>query len=133
MAIVLPGMWSGMLIDSLPLWAACGLCVIWAFVHIVIGGREVARPLRDSDLPALIKGTTLVVWHMVSAMLIAMALIFASAAVSGSADLAWTGTVLAGMLTVVGFVVPPTLNMRYRDLPQGWLFLPVALLGLVGT
>jgi len=47
----------------------------------------------------------------------------------GSSDLLFAGTLLASLFTMIGLFVPPMLRQSYRIIPQGWMFLPVAILG----
>lgn len=111
--------------------AGC-LATVWLVVHLILGGKEVVVPMRaDRHLDAVVRDTLYVGWHYISVSLAAMAALFAIAIFAARADLAIAGTVLAWGFTLVGIGQVPAIGASYRDLPQGWLFLPIALLGTV--
>lgn len=114
-------------------WAAAGLAVLWSGVHLVVGGREIARPMRAApDLAPLVRDTQYLCWHFTSVTIGCMAGFFAWAAASGEEALAVAGTVLATGFVLVGVGLVVFVGGRHTDLPQGWLFLPVAALGVAG-
>ncbi|MEO0829549.1 MAG: hypothetical protein AAFY03_03725, partial [Pseudomonadota bacterium] len=95
-----------------------------------IGGGEVARPLRYAAIPAIVSQTAYLCWHLVSATLVLMALLFFAAAVGWETGLSATALALA--FAGVGILLPPMIGQTYRLLPQGWLFVPVVALGTWG-
>lgn len=114
-------------------FAAAGLSALWAGVHLVLGGRQVAGPLRatsDAALDPMARDTAWLCWHFVTGALILMALLFLGAALGGATGL--SATALAATFALAGLILPPLMGQSYRVLPQGWLFVPVAALGLWG-
>lgn len=103
-------------------------------LHIFGGGPTVAAPmLAAKELDAVVKYLNYYCWHLVSISLTLMAAAFAW---SGLVDDAWEaavlGTVTATAYFVWGLALVIIKRQRFRDMPQGWLFLPVAVLGLFG-
>ncbi|UWQ56989.1 hypothetical protein K3722_10590 [Leisingera caerulea] len=112
--------------------AASALAALWMGVHAVIGGRECAVPLaQDRSLPGAVRETTLLCWHLVTGFLGLMAL-FLFLGARGSADMALAGTLMAAVTAAAGILVPPLRRVGYGLLPQGWLFVPIAVLGSWG-
>jgi len=110
---------------------AAVLCALWAGIHIVLGGREIEAPLRrDRHHPDSVRGPAVMVWHMMSVALVFLAGIFALGGILEQVALIWAGTVLATAFAIVGLMVPLRLGIPFRVMPQGWLFVPVAALGL---
>lgn len=116
----------------IPFVLAAALSAAWLVVHIVVGGRQIARPLRASALDPVVRDTQYLCWHFTSVAICGMAVFFALAAVSGIAAYAVAGVGLAAGFCVCGVGLVIAMRQRHADLPQGWLFLPVALLGLWG-
>lgn len=111
------------------LLAASALAALWMAVHGFVGGRECAGPLgRDHNLPVVVRETMLLCWHLVTGYLGLMALFLLLGAL-GSADMALAGVVMAAVTAAIGVVTPPLRRISYGVLPQGWLFVPIALLG----
>lgn len=114
-------------------WAAAGLAALWCGVHLFMGGREVARPLRASpDLDPVVRDTQYLCWHFTTLSIACMAGFFAWAAASGQTAFAVAGTVLAAGFVLTGVSLVMAMGARHSDLPQGWLFAPVAALGVAG-
>ena len=118
--------------EQLAFWGAAGLSGAWTCVHIFIGGPEIAAPLLASDMRKTPKYTQYFCWHIVSATIGALALFFALAALGYGAQYAVAGTLLAAGFAVLGIAMVPAVGQSYRQMPQGWLFVPVAVLGLWG-
>ena len=55
---------------------AAALSAVWFGVHIILGGREVAGPLRGSDLDPLVRDVSYLCWHLASWSIAATALFF---------------------------------------------------------
>ncbi|MEM8789608.1 MAG: hypothetical protein AAGE76_15215 [Pseudomonadota bacterium] len=115
------------------IWAAMGLAGLWFLVHVFVGGRQVARPLAQAeDLPVLVRETQYLCWHFTSVAIAGMAVFFGAALVTGAAAYALAATVLAAAFAVVGIGIVAARGGRHLTFPQGWLFVPVAVLGLLG-
>lgn len=52
------------------------LALVTMAVHAILGGMDTLRPLLDSDLPPMVKGTFHAVWHIITLVLGASALVF---------------------------------------------------------
>jgi hypothetical protein len=109
--------------------AAGLLASVWFLVHLFVGGREVARPLRENrTLPEMARAVAWLCWHWVSGSLLAMAALLLAGAVLDRPDLVIAGGLLAAAFAVVGIALPPVMGWSYRMAPQGWLFVPVVAL-----
>ena len=118
-----------------PFLIAAVLCLIIGCIHAFTGSRTDVRPLLDSDIPEPAKSTLYYCWHLVTIVLFSMAVSFA-----------WTGlqpevrmpgvacTLLSSAFSLWGFVI---VLLRKRSLltemPQGWMFAIVAVIGLWGV
>ncbi len=112
---------------------AAALSGVWLVVHLFMGGREIARPLRESDaLAPVVRDTQYLCWHFTSASIAAIALFFLLAALRAEPTFAVAGTILSAAFTVIGVGLVKPLGQSFAVLPQGWLFLPITLLGLWG-
>lgn len=119
--------------SSLSFVLAGALSAVWFVVHFFIGGREIARPLMHSAaIDTLVRHTQYLCWHFTSFTIAAIAGFFFWSAYSGVSAFAAAGTVLASGFVLVGVGLVFGLRERHLTLPQGWLFLPVAGLGLYG-
>ncbi len=120
--------------DALLIWSAAGLSFAWFGVHLVMGGREVAAPLvTDARLEDVVRYTSYLCWHITSSTLLLMAAFFAGAALFSLPGLLYAGTALAAGTALVGILIPLRFRISYGLLPQGWLFLPIVLLGLIAA
>ncbi|HET6524476.1 hypothetical protein [Sphingopyxis sp.] len=109
------------------------LSALWLVFHLVQGGKEVVRPLRASTgLDPAVRDTLYMCWHFVTATLAVMFASFVLAIATSRQDLAIVGTSIAFGFTLTGIGQVPAMRARYRDLPQGWLFLPITILGSAG-
>ncbi|WP_424973147.1 hypothetical protein [Dinoroseobacter sp. S76] len=112
---------------------AGGLAAIWLAVHTFVGGREIARPLiAAAELPSVVKHTQYLCWHFTTVAIACIAAFFGLAVITGTAVYAISGTILASGFFLVGVGLVVALGETHARLPQGWLFLPVAGLGLAG-
>jgi len=86
-------------------------------LHLFGGGPTVAAPLLAAKgLNDVVRYLNYYCWHLVSISLALMALAFGWAA----------GFCIWGVALVI------LKQQQFREMPQGWLFLPVALLGFCG-
>ncbi len=112
---------------------AGGLAAIWLVIHTFIGGRETARPLlQASSLVSVVRHTQYLCWHFTTVAIAWMAALFMFAAFTGAAAYATSATLLASGFFVAGVGIAFALGENHARLPQGWLFLPVAGLGVAG-
>lgn len=113
--------------------AAGGISAVWLVVHLTAGERDVARPfLAVAALDPVVRETQYLCWHFTSVAIGCMALFLGGAAATGMVGLAIAGVALAAGFAVVGVGLVVARGARHRDVPQGWLFVPVAALGLTG-
>jgi hypothetical protein len=114
-------------------FVAAGLSASWAALHVFAGGREVARPLlAASDLAPVVRDTQYLCWHFTSWSIACMVGFFAWAAAANNTGLAVAGTILAAGFALIGIGLVIKIGGRHWRLPQGWLFAPVAGLGVAG-
>ncbi|MEO0498013.1 MAG: hypothetical protein AAF141_11720 [Pseudomonadota bacterium] len=110
--------------------AAAVISLAWALVHLFIGGRDIARHLRhDTALEPIVRQTTWMCWHMITATLFVIAILFALTVYLGDAGVGFAATLVTAGVAIAGLVSVPVLKTSYRVLPQGWLFVPVVALG----
>ncbi|MHA7776118.1 hypothetical protein [Roseibium sp. M-1] len=116
------------------LLGAAGLSAAVCLIHTFAGGRTIARPLlKAQDLHPVPKYVTYYCWHIVTIVLAMTAVMFALAGLRAeSLDLGWTATALTASFCLLGLAVPPLKKQKYAHMPQGWLFLPVVVLGVLG-
>ena len=91
------------------IWAAAAIGLLWAPVHLFLGGRQVAAPLRYSDLPEVVR---VAAWGVLT----------------GTPGLILAALVLNLGLVVAGLAAKVILGMTWATLPQGLLFVPIAAL-----
>lgn len=103
-------------------------------IHTFLGGRTIAVPLlKAKDLHPVPKLTSYYCWHIVTITLAIIAGMFAYAAYSTDGiDLGWTATLLTLGYCLLGLWVPVRNNQKYQNMPQGWLFLPIVIMGVLG-
>ena len=114
-------------------FAAGGLSTLWLLVHVIMGGRDIVRPaLAPSDLSPVVRDTLYICWHYTTVSIAMMAALFVWAGVSLNMTGATIATALAAGFSLVGIVLARRQGSQFSDLPQGWLFVPVAVLGGIG-
>jgi hypothetical protein len=116
------------------LLAAAVLSAAVCLIHTFAGGRTIAVPLlKSADLHPVPKYVTYYCWHIVTIVLAMIAVMFALAALQESSlDLGWVATILVTAFCLLGLAVPPLKKQKYTHMPQGWLFLPIMVLGIAG-
>lgn len=105
--------------------------------HILLGGKEVARPLLDSPaLRPIPKYTNYYCWHIVTIVIAALGGMFIYAAwVPSAFELAWVATLLALSFSLwnIGLYMGKRPEFRsWVELPQWLLFMPVWVFGFIG-
>ena len=113
---------------------AAGLATINTGLHFFAGGKSIARPLLDATgLAEDVRYIQYFCWHIATLTLAVQAMLFAVAAILPSqANLAIVATAMAASVGVLGLAIPIICKLRYREMPQGWLFVPVTILGVIG-
>ncbi len=113
--------------------AAGGLAFVWLGLHLFAGGRQIMTPvLAAPDLDPIIRETQYLCWHFVSVTIALMAGFNLWAVIAADRSFAVAALVLAAGFAAVGIYLVMRLGSRHLDLPQGWLFVPVAVLGAFG-
>lgn len=119
--------------DNWAFFAAAGLAALWLVIHLFAGGRDTARPLLDcTELSPVVRDTLYICWHFVTASLALMAGLFVWAGLSGQNAPALAATALAASFSFVGIGLALRQRANLLEVPQGWLFVPVAGLGCAG-
>lgn len=114
--------------------SAAVLSLAVCLIHTFAGGRAIAVPLlRASDLKPVPKYVAYYCWHIVTIVLAMVSVMFLLAGLrAGSLDLGWMATAFVAAFCLLGLAVPPLKKQKYSQMPQGWLFLPIVLLGIIG-
>lgn len=113
--------------------AAAIISAVWFGVHLFLGGREIAKPLRQSsDLDPLVRDTQYLCWHFTTVSIAAMLLFFWLAYFLGQQPYAVAGTILSAGFTLTGVGLVVAIRQSHWKVPQGWLFAPITALGLWG-
>ncbi len=113
---------------------AAGLAVFNTGLHFFAGGKTIARPLLNAtELSEGVRYVQYFCWHIATLTLSFQAVLFGVAATQPSqANLAIVATAMAATVGLLGLAIPIACNVSYRVMPQGWLFVPVTLLGGIG-
>ncbi len=108
------------------------LFICW--VHVVFGGKDIARPLLATEnISRMVKYTHYYCWHMVSIVLGVMGLMFLWAAkYQSGVELAFTASVFALAFTLWSLGIVAINKGRWKLFPQWILFAPVAIIGIIG-
>ena len=110
-------------------YSASGLAAVWLVVHFILGGRDVAGPLRrNTQMPDVVRVTTWMCWHMVTACIALLAVLPVLAIMTDMPGLMISAMLLASALAIAGIAAQFILQTGFKKLPQGWLFVPVAIL-----
>lgn len=114
--------------------AAAFLSAAVFLIHTFLGGRTIAVPLLNAqDLHLVPKLTSYYCWHIVTITLAIVSGMFVYAAYSQSGtDLGWAATLLTLGYCLLGLWVPVAKSQTYKNMPQGWLFLPIVIMGVLG-
>ena len=112
------------------------LAGVTALIHIIAGGKDVARPLLTSSIDEVVKLTLYACWHLVSAALFLSSIalfgngagFFNSPETVAFVSIMWLMFGAVFLVVTLGFAKPSGL-LRF---PQWALLVPVGLLGLWG-
>jgi len=115
--------------------AAGAATLVTAVIHLVLGGREVARPLLDSrDINPVAKYTNYYCWHLVSLTIIAMGGSFMWAAADTDAHAAAVvALILSLAFAAWSLALVVTAKQSFIQMPQWVLFCAIAALGYIGV
>lgn len=117
------------------LWliAASALSALTGFIHLVLGGTEIARPLLAAKgLGHVPKYTMYYCWHLVTIQIAALAAAYAAAAWGGGRELAIAATLLAALFACWSLLMIALFRLRFMHFPQWLLFLFIAAAGIAG-
>lgn len=115
------------------LYAASLLSGITALLHIFGGGKTTAEPLLKSSLGDRAKYTNYYCWHMVTIILIAMAVCFFLAArYVEYRELGILSTALSLAFALWSCLLIYSKKQKLFVLPQWVFFFPIAITGVVG-
>lgn len=112
---------------------AAVLSAATCLVHLLAGGREIARPLLDAQgLRTVPRLTSYYCWHLVTIALAGLCLAFAAAATGASRDLALAATLFAALSAALNLGLILRFRLPFWHFPQWALFVPIAASGLAG-
>jgi len=122
-------------ISSAALWAAAVVSLFGFFAHAFLGGPMFVHPLMaDSNLPVAVTWLGFVSWHVVSIMLLGLAIAFGYAAVKpGNAVLAVFAGGMSAAVSILCIAAGISGNAVLLTLPAPYLFGFIALLGIAGV
>lgn len=108
-----------------------GFC---ALLHIFGGGKTVAAPLLAAqDIEQSPKYVNYYCWHLVTFNLAMMAVLFILVARDPSNEiLGLLAVAQAGFYFLWGVLLPVWKKLPFKDVPQGWFFLPIFVVGILG-
>ncbi|MEM7694689.1 MAG: hypothetical protein AAF318_09575 [Pseudomonadota bacterium] len=121
--------------STLNVWfvAAALVAAATLTIHIAMGGADTVKPLLASDLSESPRATLYLVWHISTAVLVAMALAFAAAALVPSAKaLGAAATALSALFVLANVWAILRLRVPPKVLPQWIFFSSMAALGGLG-
>ena len=114
-------------------YTAGSIAAFLLIYHMIAGRKEVVLPMRSTPgLDPVVRDTLHLGWHCVTVTVALLSTLFLVAALTLRHDFAIAGTMLAWGFAILGIGLVRTIGASYRDLPQGWLFLPIAALGTAG-
>ena len=116
-----------------PLLAGAVLSLATWAIHLVLGGRDIARPLLEANLAPVPKLTAYYCWHLVTIVLFAMSGAYAYAAwVPGGRDVAILVTGLSVAFAAWSGLLVASRHPHPLELPQWILFLGIAATAAYG-
>ena len=115
------------------LYAASALSGITALIHIFGGGKSVAKPLLESSMNDEAKYTNYYCWHIVTIIIIAMAVgFFLAARNSDYRELGILCSALSLAFALWSCLLIYIKKQKPFELPQWVLFFPIAIVGAIG-
>ena len=88
--------------------------------------------LSATELDVVVRETQYLCWHFTSVSIACISGFFVASAWLGEDTFALVGTVLASGFVVSGIGLVQLRQASHLKMPQGWLFVPVALFGVLG-
>lgn len=116
------------------IFSAFALAVLMAGIHVVVGGRLIARPLLESDLADLPRLTLYLCWHGITIVLAGMALLYADGLFwRRRRDSVIVASGLAAAFFGLGWALILAFGLSPLDLPQWIVFGPMGIFGWLGV
>jgi hypothetical protein len=122
-------------IPSVVLWAASVVSLLGFVAHAFFGGGMFVRPLMaDTDLPVAVTWLGFVSWHVVSIVLMSLAIAFGYTARNpGNAALAVFASGMSAAVSILCIAAGIRGNAVLLTLPAPYLFGFIAILGIAGV
>lgn len=119
---------------NLPFAIAAGLSLVLTLLHLIGGGRTIAQPLlAGTELPRMPQVLMYFCWHITTIAIAFLAAAFGYAALLPDNEvLAAAATLLCLAIAILGIVMAKAMSLGYAAMPQGWLFLPIGVIGVYG-
>ena len=107
------------------------IAAITFFIHLILGQSTLINPMMESDLGTLVKTEFLAVWHMISVILLATAVLYIVYSIKNIPSSVMI-CLLSNLYLVFGvvFILAGIYNNVF--ILQWILLLPIGILGLVG-
>lgn len=114
---------------------AAGLAAAFTFcIHTFVGGRMIAKPLLEGDLPAQMKTVLYGCWHFATICLAAFVVAFFLAAFYPVLiSLAWFVSGIFSVLCLMALAIAVWGGAPFLRSPHWMMFSVTALLGFVGA
>ena len=103
-------------------------------VHFFAGGDSIAKPfLENVNITDEVKFVQYFCWHIATLSILFLAVSFAYCAWnSRNVAMAVSTTAFTGSISILGIVMAPLVGISYELMPQGFLFVPMTILGFMG-
>lgn len=108
---------------------------IWFLVHCLVGGKEIIKPLLEiTVLEEVQKKVLYYCWHLVSFLIFLNFAVYLYLGISSEENLPLAIVNLSSsfFFFIWGVLLAGFSKVTYLEMPQGWLFLPVFILGVLG-
>ncbi len=108
------------------------ICFMGALGHAIQGGRVMVDPLLHNEHVALAHSSMIwMVWHVVSVTFLCMAYFYFYGGLKKQRTLIHAANILTVAIGLVGLLAPLYLQVGYTILPNGLVFIPIALFGFL--
>ncbi len=109
------------------------MALLTCLIHVVLGGRELVRPLlADNTLPRVVRLTHYYCWHLVTIALALMSIGLGLAAWSSEfSQLGTAATLMALLFGLLNLGYGLRYRLPVRVLPQWLLFAAISIPGIV--